>query len=243
MEQDKKVLLKLDIGEDLHRALADHCERTGETVEQAISKILEQHLATTEDLYEKQAVPLDSLEWTELVPVARTIKMGMMFSLYDLVIRLHSRNQFSSLKVPGYWHSVFAQWVRRHEEFRIIPAQNGNLFQRISDVEAPLPKGRANKKPRDPLALRRMTQQQLQDAVRQMAKEWPMGETFSVDMLLGRVPHKQKPVTLGYGFYSKFNTWAKDTEHFSCTDFNSPRSHQFTRTKDFALEQTGEQPK
>lgn len=147
MEQENMVSLDLDIGSELHRQLVEYCERTGQTLEQGLSTILREKLGIAEDPVEEVGPQaLADLDWQAMIPFARKINMGKVFNIYDIAIRMHSHHQFSSIKVPGFWHSAFAQWVRRHNEFRIIPAQNGNMFQRISAEEAPVPKARRKPK-------------------------------------------------------------------------------------------------
>lgn len=227
MEDEKTVLLKLHIGEELHRQLIEHCDRIGESLERGVRKILTSEMEAYEDLCEEPVSP-DNLEWTALIPHARNLRIGLQFNIFDLVVRLHTARGLTTTKIPGFWHSAFAKWVRRHNEFKIIPAKNGNLFERISDEQAPLPKGR--KKPtKEPGTLRRYTQSELQDVVRAMALEWQAGETFRVDYLLARVDKARKPHTIGYSFYSKFNLWAHDVGLFVETIGTTPRSKSFYR--------------
>nr|DAF93469.1 MAG TPA: Ribbon-helix-helix domain [Myoviridae sp. ctshb19] len=241
MEQDNSVLLKLHIGEELHRQLIAHCDRLDISLEQAVRKILTKEMEAYEDLCE-EPVSLDNLEWTALIPYARKLRIGLQFNIYDLVIRLHSARGLTTTKIPGFWHSAFAKWARRNNEFKVIPAKNGNLFERISDVQAPLPKGR--KKPtKEPGTLRRYTQSELQDVVRAMALEWRVGESFRVDYLLARVDRARKPHSIGYNFYSRFNLWAHDVGLFVETIGTTPRSKSFYRKSVNTSEQNGEQPK
>jgi hypothetical protein len=133
------VNLSLDLDPRVVRSLHECAESSGRSLEQVVECILQQHLNVCCE-EERQPVDTASLTWDALVPYARKLKIGIRFNLYDLMIRLHSHKGLSSLKISSAWHSAFAQWVRDHNEFICERTAKGNLYTRISDTQAPLPK-------------------------------------------------------------------------------------------------------
>lgn len=132
------IMLSLDLEPNVVRALRQCAETSGRSLTQVVECILRQHMDVCCD-EEKQPVDTSSLTWDALVPYARKLPIGLRFNLYDLMIRLHSHEGLSSLKISSAWHSAFAQWARLHDEFVCERTAKGNFYTRISDTPAPLP--------------------------------------------------------------------------------------------------------
>jgi len=214
---DQTTTLPLELGPELHRKLASYCEEHGLSLDQAVSQIVGDKLKKMEQAPDDQRAVVDirTLPWQTMIPYARKIPQGMLFNVYDLAIRMHSKLNLSSLKLPGAWHSAFAMWVRRHSEFELVRVADGNSFRRNSDKEAPMPDVRVPL-PR-PLVPKRYTQAELQHILRMTALHKPLNEKFTFNDIYRSIPQEKRPHYLGYGMISKFKRWADDSRLFKIT--------------------------
>ena len=227
---DDSTILPVDIGPELHRELATYCEKNGLTMDQAVEQILREKMEQELGPHEREPTDPRMLPWQTLIPFARKIALGRQFTVYDLIIRVHSHIGLSTVKVPGSWHSAFAMWVRRHVEFQIVRIPEGNAYVRVSDKEAPVPE----EKPRTtPLPGVRLTQKELQSQLRLLALHKPLNEPFTFTGLLHEIPKEKRPNYLGYGTLPQLKLWANDSRLFKVeTDQRSRNIVTFTRIRD-----------
>uniref|UniRef100_A0AB39CDA1 Uncharacterized protein n=1 Tax=Pseudomonas phage HRDY3 TaxID=3236930 RepID=A0AB39CDA1_9VIRU len=227
---EDSTILSVEVGSKLHREFAEYCERTGQTMDQAVAEILRDKLNQDTDTSERDPVDPRSLPWQTLIPFARKINKGQKFTVYDLIIRVHSHIGLTTVKVPGAWHSAFAMWVRRHSEFKIERIPEGNAYVRVSDKYAPVPEA----KPRTtPLPGVRYTQKELQSQLRILALHQPLNEPFTYSSLLHEIPKEKRPHYTGYSTLPQLKLWANDSRLFKVdTDPRSRNIVTFIRIAD-----------
>lgn len=197
------VMLSLDLEPHVVTALQNCADTSGRSMTQIVECILRQHMDVCCD-EERQPVSVSSLTWDSLVPYARKLKIGMRFNLYDLMIRLHSDKGLSSLKISSAWHSAFAQWVRRNNEFVCERSPRGNLYHRVSDSPAPLP-SKATTVP----FVDRLTNTELLTLMKDRADAWPVGEAFTEKELIGTFDQDKLPKHISGTTLLYFVRWAK----------------------------------
>lgn len=188
---------------------------------------------------ERAPVITSSLTWDVLVPYARRLKIGTRFNLYDLMIRLHSDKGLSSLKISSAWHSAFAQWVRRNNEFRCERSPRGNVYVRISETHAPIP---AIHKAEGVPFIDRLTNPELLNKLKDAADAYPIGEEFTVEGLIEAMDHRTLPPRISGSTSLSFVRWANATEAFDVFYKKSEREdreHHSVRTF-VRLPKTGE---
>lgn len=203
------VMLSLDLEPSVIKALHQCAETSGRSLEQVVACIVRQHLDICCE-EERQPVITSSLTWDVLIPYARRLKIGTRFNLYDLMIRLHSDKGLSSLKISSAWHSAFAQWVRRNNEFTCERSPRGNVYIRNTDREAPLPERMSNPVP----FVDRLNNMELLNKLKDAADAMPAGETFTVADLLAPMDRNTLPKHISGTTLLTFVRWANATEKF-----------------------------
>lgn len=203
------VGLSLDLEPSVVKALHQCAETSGRSLKQVVECILRQHLDICCE-EERQPVAVSSLTWDVLIPYARRLKIGTRFNLYDLMLRLHSDKGLSSLKISSAWHSAFAQWVRRNNEFTCERSPRGNVYQRNTDREAPLPERVVDKVP----FIDRMTNTELLNKLKDAADAKPAGETFTVSDLLSAMDKNKLPKHFSGATHLSFIRWVKASTKF-----------------------------
>lgn len=203
------VMLSLDLEPSVIKALHQCAETSGRSLEQVVECIVRQHLDICCE-EERQPVITSSLTWDVLIPYARRLKIGTRFNLYDLMIRLHSDKGLSSLKISSAWHSAFAQWVRRNNEFTCERSPRGNVYIRNTDREAPLPERMSNPVP----FVDRLNNMELLNKLKDAADAMTAGETFTVADLLAPMDRNTLPKHISGTTLLTFVRWANATEKF-----------------------------
>lgn len=204
------IMLSLDLDARVIKALHQCAETSGRTLTQVVECILTNHLDICCD-EERQPVSVSSLTWDVLVPYARRLQIGTRFNLYDLMIRLHSDKGLSSLKISSAWHSAFAQWVRRNNEFICERSPKGNVYKRISDKQAPIP---AVRKADNVPFIDRMNNTELLNKIKDAAESWPIGQHFTWRDILEAFDQKTLPKNVTGTMRLHFVRWINNTNGF-----------------------------
>lgn len=204
------VNLSLDLDPRVVRSLHECAESSGRSLEQVVECILRQHLNVCCE-EERQPVLTSSLTWDALIPYARRLQIGTRFNLYDLMIRMHSDKGLSSLKISSAWHSAFAQWVRRHNEFTCERSPKGNIYKRITDTQAPIPEVR--KTDAVPF-VDRMNNTELLNKIKDAAESWPIGQHFTWRDILAAFDQKALPKNVTGTMRLNFVRWISNTNGF-----------------------------
>jgi hypothetical protein len=214
------VTLSLDLDVAVVKALHQCAETSGRSLDQVVACIVRQHLDICCE-EERQPVSVSSLTWDVLVPYARRLKIGTRFNLYDLMIRLHSDKGLSSLKISSAWHSAFAQWVRRNNEFSCERTSKGNMYQRISDKPAPMPK------PLDKVPfIDRLTTPELITELKGIARNKPIGQGFTLQELIDSIHPDKLPKRISPAVHRGFRHWQIKTGAFSSMYEQQKEEHQ-----------------
>jgi hypothetical protein len=203
------VKLSMDLEPRVVEALQQCASTSGRNLAQVVECILRQHMDVCCE-EERQPVLVSSLTWDVLIIYARRLKIGTRFNLYDLMIRLHSDMGLASLKISSAWHSAFAQWVRRNNEFTCERTPRGNVYVRNTDREAPLPERVLNPVP----FIDRMTNTELLNKLKDAADAKPAGETFTVRDLLEAMEQTKLPKHISGTTIVSFVRWVNATTKF-----------------------------
>ena len=192
--------LKISLSREVMDALDRYSERNGCASTESIYDFLTEGLKRSGDLEEngddcgaRKVTKLETLHWECLVPIARNLPLNKEFSIADLIIRLHSKENLDSLRIPSAWHSAFAVWTKRtmHVEFEQVRRPEGLRYIRKSGVQNDLP-FRKKKEAAEPKP-RRMTAKGLMGKLVSMSHHREINVPFKLADLMADIPKETMP--------------------------------------------------